>query len=353
VESLAYRHNRVTRLTHWINAVALAILFMSGLQIFNAFPHLHWGSKAEPGQAFLSIASTSEDGDVHGYTELFGYRIDTTGVLGVQNTDLGPSPRAFPSWLTIPGYFWLAGGRRWHFFFAWLFVLNGILYFIYNFLNGHMRKFLFTPRDAAKVPAMILYYLRVRRESPQEGEYNPLQKLAYTSVFVILTPLVFLSGLAMSPQLDVAFNWLPAIFGGRQAARSVHFILAFGFLTFTFGHVFMVLTTGVLNNMRSMVTGWYKEKVSPKEGPAWLHNFKEEMIQKPARIPASRQVTPPDLEEIPPAQREHEGPPDSAQQHNAISEPEAMERHLALEPSNKTSLPVPAVTKKEKKDVAE
>jgi len=269
VESLAYRHNRVTRLTHWINAVALAILFMSGLQIFNAFPHLHWGSKAEPGQAFLSIASTSEDGDVHGYTELFGYRIDTTGVLGVQNTDLGPSPRAFPSWLTIPGYFWLAGGRRWHFFFAWLFVLNGILYFIYNFLNGHMRKFLFTPRDAAKVPAMILYYLRVRRESPQEGEYNPLQKLAYTSVFVILTPLVFLSGLAMSPQLDVAFNWLPAIFGGRQAARSVHFILAFGFLTFTFGHVFMVLTTGVLNNMRSMVTGWYREKKIPstKEPP--------------------------------------------------------------------------------------
>jgi Ni/Fe-hydrogenase b-type cytochrome subunit len=341
--NVVYRHNRITRFTHWMNAVALLILFMSGLQIFNAFPHLHWGNKAEPGQAFVSISSTSEDGDVRGYTELFGYRIDTTGVLGVQNTDLGPSARAFPSWLTIPGYFWLAGGRRWHFFFAWLFVLNGILYFIYNFLNGHMRKFLFTPRDAAKVPAMILYYLRVRRESPQEGEYNPLQKLAYTSVFVILTPLVFLSGLAMSPQLDVAFNWLPAIFGGRQAARSVHFILAFGFLTFTFGHVFMVLTTGVLNNMRSMITGWYKEKVVPKQEPAWLHNFKEEMIQKPAKIAASRQITPPKLEEIPPAQEEHlfpPGPPDS----------ETMKKQVILEPSSETS---PTETKEEKKDVAE
>ena len=65
----------------------------------------------------------------------------------------------------------------------------------------------------------------------------------------------------MSPQLDVAFNWLPAIFGGRQSARSAHFILAFGFLFFVFGHVFMVLTQGFFNNMRSMITGSFREKV--------------------------------------------------------------------------------------------
>ena len=100
--------------------------------------------------------------------------------------------------------------------------------------------------DAKKVPAMIAYYLHLRKSSPQEGEYNPLQKMAYTSVFVILTPLVLLSGMAMSPQLNVAFNWLPAAFGGRQSARAIHFILAFGFLFFTFGHVFMVLTQGDL-----------------------------------------------------------------------------------------------------------
>jgi hypothetical protein len=76
-----------------------------------------------------------------------------------------------------------------------------------------------------------------------------------------LTPLVLLSGMAMSPQLNVAFHWLPAVFGGRQSARSVHFILAFGFVFFVFGHVFMVLTQGFFNNMRSMTTGWYKEKV--------------------------------------------------------------------------------------------
>jgi hypothetical protein len=132
---------------------------------------------------------------------------------------------------------------------------------------------------------MILYYLRLRRHSPQEGEYNPLQKMAYTGVFVILTPLVFLSGLAMSPQLNVAFHWLPAIFGGRQAARSVHFVLAFGFVLFTFGHVFMVLTTGVLNNMRSIVTGWYREKVP---GPKPEENVPPEPRQ-PA--PSERDVS--------------------------------------------------------------
>jgi len=261
MSSLVYRHNRITRVTHWVNALALLILFMSGLQIFNAYPSLHWGSKAEPEEAFFSIYATSEDGEIRGYTQFYGWRLETTGFLGLQNTEMGPFPRAFPSWVTIPGYFWLAGGRRWHFFFAWVFVLNGLLYFLYNLATGHMRKFFFTPKDTRKIFPMVLYYLRLRRESPQEGEYNPLQKMAYTGVFFVLTPLILLSGMAMSPQLDVAFNWLPALFGGRQSARSVHFILTFLFALFSLGHVLMVLTTGAFNNMRSIVTGWYREKI--------------------------------------------------------------------------------------------
>ena len=260
---LVYRHNRVTRLTHWVDAIALMILFMSGLMIFNAHPHLYWGHTSEPDKAFLSIGAQSDDSNSRGYVEFFGKQINTTGVLGVQNTAGGPTERAFPSWLTVPGYYSLAGARRWHFFFGWLFALNGLLYVIYNIAIGHLRKFFLTPHDAAKIPAMIAYYLKLRKNSPQEGEYNPLQKMAYTSVFVILTPLVLFSGMAMSPQLNVAFNWLPAAFGGRQSARTIHFILAFSFLFFTFGHVFMVLTQGFFNNMRSMITGSYREKVPP------------------------------------------------------------------------------------------
>lgn len=257
---LVYRHNRITRCTHWINALALLILFMSGLQIFNAFPNLHWGSKTEPDEAFFSIYATNDDGEMRGYTRLYDWQVETTGVLGIQNTEMGPFPRAFPSWMTIPGFFWLAGGRRWHFFFAWLFVLNGLLYFVYNLANGNLRKFILRPRDLGKIVPMILYYLRLRRVSPQEGEYNPMQKMAYTGVFFFLTPVIILSGLALSPQLDATFNWLPAVFGGRQSARSFHFILTFLFAFFTFGHVFMVATTGIVNNMRSIVTGWHRDK---------------------------------------------------------------------------------------------
>ena len=264
---LVYRHNRVTRLTHWLNAVGLVILFMSGLQIFNAHPHLYWGNTSEPDAAFFSIAATSDDGDVRGYLELYGKQIDTTGYLGAQQGELAPTVRAFPSWLTIPGYYSLATARRWHFFFGWLFVINGLLYVFYNLAAGHLRKFFLTLGDAKKIPAMIAYYLHLRKTSPQEGEYNPLQKMAYTSVFVFLAPMVLLSGMAMAPQLNVAFNWLPAMFGGRQSARSIHFILAFGFLLFVFGHVLMVLTQGFLNNMRSMTTGWYRENFQRREKP--------------------------------------------------------------------------------------
>ncbi|MGH7874485.1 MAG: cytochrome b/b6 domain-containing protein [Candidatus Binatia bacterium] len=259
--AIVYRHNRITRLTHWIDAVALMILFMSGLMIFNAHPHLYWGNISQFDNAFFSIGAANDDSDLRGYVKLYGRQFDTTGLLGVQQSGLMPSARAFPSWLTVPGYYSLAAGRRWHFFFGWLFTLNGLLYVFYNLAVGHLRKFFLTPADAAKVPAMIGYYLHLRKTSPQEGEYNPLQKMAYTSVFVMLTPLVLLSGMAMSPQLNVAFNWLPAIFGGRQSARSIHFILAFGFLFFVFGHVFMVLTQGFFNNMRSMITGSFREKV--------------------------------------------------------------------------------------------
>jgi len=265
MSDLVYRHNRVTRATHWLNAAALMVLFMSGLMIFNAYPFLHWGSKAERGEAFFSIYASGEDGDVRSYTELYGRRADTTGLFGTQNTDMGPLPRAFPSWITIPGFYCLACGRRWHFFFAWLFVLNGLFYFIYNRATGHVSQFILRPRDVPKLLPMALYYLRIRKTSPREGEYNPLQKLAYTSVFFILTPLVMLTGLAMSPQMGVAFNWLPALFGGRQSARSVHFILAFSFAFFTLGHIMMVITTGAINNMRSMMSGWYREKFHAEE----------------------------------------------------------------------------------------
>src|SRR5262249_56212014 len=62
-----YRHNRITRSTHWVNALVLVILVMSGFQIFNAHPHLYWGSTSEPDRAFLSIAAANDDGEARGF----------------------------------------------------------------------------------------------------------------------------------------------------------------------------------------------------------------------------------------------------------------------------------------------
>ena len=315
-QALVYRHNRITRLTHWIDAIALTVLFMSGLMIFNAHPSLYWGDKSDPGTAFFSIGAVGANGQARGVVQFYGRELDTTGVLGLQHSANGGDQRAFPSWITVPGYYSLADGRRWHFFFGWLFAINGMLYVIYNLAVGHLRKFLFTPHDAALIPAMIAYYLKLRKHSPQEGEYNPLQKLAYTGVFVFLTPLVLLTGMAMSPQLNVAFHWMPALFGGRQSARAIHFILAFSFVLFAFGHVFMVITQGFFNNMRSMITGWYKEKLpapepeEPKAAPSPRPDIVKALTLKqsepvePIELLESAVVHPPQTTAAPPPTEE-------------------------------------------------
>jgi hypothetical protein len=172
--------------------------------------------------------------------------------------------------------------------------------------------------------------------------------MAYTSVFLILTPLIMLSGMAMSPQLDTAFHWLPAMFGGRQSARSIHFILTFLFVGFTFGHVCMVLMTGILNNMRSMVSGWYKEEVLDVPEPPSLQTFKEDTIQKPSRVPVSRQLPEPKLEEL--SQETNQAPADAAEQDNGISKTATKDGQLGPENSTQTST---THTHEAKKDIAE
>jgi thiosulfate reductase cytochrome b subunit len=114
---------------------------------------------------------------------------------------------------------------------------------------------------------MQLYYLRLRRDPPPHGTYNPLQKVAYTVVLFVLFPLIVVTGLALSPGVDAAFPWLTAILGGRQFARTWHFTLMALFLGYFATHLTLVLTTGMWNNMRSMITGWYTLKEHDGVGP--------------------------------------------------------------------------------------
>ncbi len=253
-----YRHPLPVRIAHWINLVVLAVMLGSGLQIFNAHPNLYWGDRSDPEHALLQLgAEPDEDGELRGVTRLFGKDFDTTGVLGVSASPYGRSEaRGFPTWATIPSMRWLAMGRTWHFFFAWLFVLNGLFYLVYTLANHQRRRRFFpTGAELRHLGSSIVEHLHWRRlrDHALTG-YNTLQKLSYVTVVLVLGPLVVLTGLAMSPWLDTVVP-LPALFDGRQSARTLHFLAAFGFVAFFLVHILMVLLVGPWNHVRAMITG--------------------------------------------------------------------------------------------------
>ena len=254
-----YRHRLPVRIGHWLNVVCLFILILSGLQIFNAHPALYWGDRSDRDKPLFSIRPVrADDGEMRGITTVLGHRFDTTGVLGYSNN----SARAFPAWATIPGAKWLAMGRQWHLFFAWVFVINGLIFAGYAFLSRHFtRDLLPTFRDLRGIGRVVKDHLVLRHPKGDEAKrYNVLQKLAYLAVLFGLAPLIVLTGLTMSPTIDTAFPWLLTIFGGRQAARTIHFIACVSFVGFIVIHVSQVILTGFFNNIRSMVTGWFVEK---------------------------------------------------------------------------------------------
>ncbi|WP_018902587.1 cytochrome b/b6 domain-containing protein [Rhizobium sp. 2MFCol3.1] len=262
------RHSVVTRITHWINVLCLTILLMSGMQIFNADPQLHWGNYgAVEDPSWFEIASEQNGDNIVGRLRIGSLSITTTGILGASAVDGEITPRAFPAWATIPSFQDLATGRRWHFFFAWLFVINGLVYLLYGLISGHVRRDL-APSTEDIAPRNLWHEIKdhARLRFPKGDKarrYNALQKLTYLIVIFVLLPLMIGSGLTMSPAMDAGYPFLLEIFRGRQSARSIHFITAWSLVLFVIAHVAMVILSGLWNNMRSMVTGRYA--ITPEE----------------------------------------------------------------------------------------
>ncbi|MDA7787961.1 cytochrome b/b6 domain-containing protein [Sphingomonadaceae bacterium] len=215
------RHGWTTRLWHWVNLVCLAILFGSGLNISNAHPRLYWGQSGfAPEQAWLEL------------------------------------PR-FPGWMTIPDFYSLALARDWHTLMAWPFALMLLFMWISMLVNKHFKRDLVTTRAEWKPAAIkedIVQHAKLNFEH-SGGKYNFLQKISYGMVLGVMLPLMVFTGLAMSPGFESAAPWLVDILGGRQSARSIHFIttwLLFGFFVL---HVVLVLLAGPVGQLRDMITG--------------------------------------------------------------------------------------------------
>lgn len=264
------RHALVVRITHWINAIALTLLLMSGLQIFNAHPALYWGRSSYGGEpVVLQIgAQTDATGREIGVTRLFGRDFNTTGVLGLSRESGELNERGFPAWITLPAGQWLAMGRRWHLFFAWMLVVNGAIYLVSSFLSAHIRRDLAPTReDWHSIGRSFLDHLLLRHPKGEASKrYNVLQKLSYLSVIFLLLPVMILTGCAMSPRLDSIIPGWVNLLGGRQAARTLHFFAAWALVLFALVHVFEVIVSGFWNNLRSMITGRYQVQPEKSHG---------------------------------------------------------------------------------------
>jgi thiosulfate reductase cytochrome b subunit len=256
---LVYRQSAWTRVTHWLWAISLFFLLLSGLQIFNARPDLYIGQQSGFGfdNSVLSFSAANTDQGPKGYTTLLGKTFDTTGVLGLSGSGEDLAARAFPAWATIPSYQDLATGRVVHFFFAWVLAATLLVWLISGVITGHIRRDLLPRgRDLRRLPRDIADHVRLRFHHARD--YNVLQKLSYAGVLFILLPLMILTGLTMSPGMDTALPFLLDIFGGRQTARTIHFIGMALLVLFFLVHILMVLAAGPLNELRSIVTGWYR-----------------------------------------------------------------------------------------------
>ena len=260
------RHRLSTRIWHWVNALTLLVMLMSGLMIFNAHPRLYWGQYgANADDPWFQIGSHGDKG----FVRIGSLEIPTTGLVGVWHDSAGAVQHgAFPGWITIPSRYSLADARIWHLAFAWVLALGLLFYMVRSLFNRHFQRDLTISGPEIRPSHVwqdIKDHARLRFPTGKEAlRYNILQKLAYASVLFVMLPLIILTGLTMSPAMDSGWGFLLSVFGGRQSARSIHFIIAWALVGFFFVHIAMVILAGPINEVRSIITGRYRLP-KPKE----------------------------------------------------------------------------------------
>jgi len=223
------------RLTHFFNLLFLSLLVRSGIEILGGHPMLYWNDHCAPGSEWLRFTGKKMPKD----------RLWTAE----------DEKQPYTSWLALPGRDHLGIGRYWHFTAAigWLF--TGLIYLVLLCFSDQWRRLI--PTSWQVFPGALdaaLTYLRF--EIPHgDGLFNPLQQLVYAAVILVLSPLQILTGIAMSPALAGRFAWYTRLFGGRQSARSLHFLGLVAFGAFTIHHVAIVIAHGFGDEMAKIVLG--------------------------------------------------------------------------------------------------
>lgn len=217
------RHSLATRAWHWVNAAAIVVLFMSGLNISNAHRYLYWGNYGfDPADAWLKVIR-------------------------------------FPGWATLPGYYNLAAARDWHILAAWPFALGLLFIWAAMLANGHFRRRIATSSSDWSAAALrASWRAHAGGDAHTATGYNAVQRILYGLVFGVLLPLMVFTGLAISPGFEPAAPWLVEALGGRQSARSLHFLAAWGLFAFAVLHVALALANRRL--VLAMITGGRKEE---------------------------------------------------------------------------------------------
>ena len=250
---------------HWTNVVALTILLMSGLQIFNAHPNLYWAGKSSyTGAApVLAIGARQSDElgrhrhDAHLRPRVQHDRRARRVPVGRRAIVGAGIPVVDDDSRTTPGCRWRGPGISSS---RGCCSSTGWSYVAYGAASRHLARDLAPDRnDWRSIGRSIRDHLRFRHPTGEAAKrYNVLQKLAYLVVIFVLLPLIILMGIAMSPWMNSALPGWVDLFGGRQAARTLHFVAAWLLVAFVAIHVFEVIVSGLWNHLRSMITGRYR-----------------------------------------------------------------------------------------------
>lgn len=227
------------RISHWANFLFIVLLIRSGISILMDHPRLYFNNSCKPFSEWIRFTPVKD--------------------ASAKEWTAKDDARYISPWAGLPGYRHTIGlARIWHFLTVPLFVLNGVIFIALLFLTDQWQRLV--PMSWQIIPDawnVFVHYatLNMPIEPDPFYHYNALQQVAYFSVIFVLAPLAMVTGLAMSPAIESRFPWYPKLFGNRQTARSIHFMVMISYVLFIIGHVTLVVVTGFKENMNHIVLG--------------------------------------------------------------------------------------------------